>query len=194
MPGAKRRKLGVRRLGVMTLSQREHLECGDYLLWHRPEEEFLDDEHRRLTWAANRVQILAEWSRAGRRPAAFWELDCGFKPRLWPKCWSWPRRVETEPEMVRALLLAGDIEGCRLDGTMRIASEVEVIERSWLDEIRISLIGSQRVLEPSRLLSTWGTPAWFYREHAPRILAELEAEREAWRLRLPAGALERSKR
>ena len=76
----KRRKLGVRKISVLTMAQRIHLQCGTYLLDFRGEaDRFEDDRHRRAAWAAHRDQILADWDRPGQRPAAMWAYDFGLK-------------------------------------------------------------------------------------------------------------------
>jgi hypothetical protein len=170
------------RRDALTLAQRAHLECGHYFFdFDGDLDHFEDEAHRRRAWAFHRAQILSEWHLPGNRPDALWQYDYGLRPRSWPKEWSWPRPVTTEAEMVRRLLLKGEIEHCRLNGAIRISDEIAQIEADWMHEVRIAVSQAGRVLELDQPLPTWGTPVWFYREHARRVFAELAAERRAWR-------------
>jgi hypothetical protein len=174
-----RRKIGPRRRGLITTAQRSHLECGCYFFDFDGEaDHFVDEQHRYETWQAYREQILAEWCHPGKRPAAMWEYDFGLKRRPCWCCWSWPKPATTEQEMVYRLLKARRIAGCHLNGCVRIASEIDEIERNWRHEIRFTLIGHKTVPAIDGPLQTFGCPVWFFREHAPQALAE-HAERAA---------------
>jgi hypothetical protein len=128
----KRRKIGARRIGVMTDSQKWHLVCSCYFFDFNGEaDHFVDEEHRRATWALHRAEILASWDHPGRRPDALWSYDFGLKPAPYPREWAWPRRVQREDEMVHRLLVAGQLESCRSNGLVPITSEIEEIEASW---------------------------------------------------------------
>jgi hypothetical protein len=180
----KRVKTGHRRLGRFTLAQRTHLECGCYFFDFEGEADHFDDEdHRRSAWQAHRGLILAEWAHPGKRPVAVWEYDFGLEPD--GNEWVWPAPAVSERDLVYRLLAEGMIEPCRLNGCLRIASELETIEKDWLHEIRYT-VGSKtrrerRIREP---LETYGTPPWFYAKHAARLIAEVEAGEAVWRARI----------
>jgi hypothetical protein len=164
------------RLDELTDAQEAHLRCGHYFFDFREElDHFRDEAHRRRAWALHRERILAEYAHPGHRPLAFWEYDAG----------SWENYGTSEPEAVHRLLEAGEIEGCRFNGVNRIVSELEVIEANWRREIKGELFCHDAVPKINGPLPTWGTPVWYYRQHAPRILAELKAEEVAWKSRNP---------
>jgi hypothetical protein len=180
----KRRKTAARRIGIITTALRAHLICGHYFLADSEADRFVDDEHRRSTWEAWREQCLDEWDHPGRRPAAMWEYD--YQLRRCGSCreWTWPRPIQTEAEMVYRLLKAGELAPCRFNGLVRIESELEWIEATWLKEIGQNVGYSDTLPKISLPLTTWGTPGWFWRKHARRILAELNAERAKYRASL----------
>jgi hypothetical protein len=136
----------------------------------RAADHFIDEQHRYATWQAYREEILEEWCHPGERPAALWEYDAGLKWR--DDGWAWPRPISTEAEMVYRLLQAGEIAGCRLNGIVRIASEIDEIERSWRHEINFTLVAHKAVPVIDEPLSTFGCPVWFFRKHAAAALAE----------------------
>jgi hypothetical protein len=160
------------RTDLLNLNQRSILTtgCECFPAWPG----FEDDEHREEAWAANRAQILAEWCHPGRRPDAFWEFDLSLEQRDGYRVWRWPEPIQSEAEMVYRLLEASELEPCRFNGAVRIDSELRVIQEEWLREIRIGLIAVDRVPQITKPLPTWGAPVWFYQEHAPRIVAELQ--------------------
>jgi hypothetical protein len=174
LPGAKRRKLGAVALNKLTMAQRAHLQTGHYFFdFAGARGRFVDDAHRRAMWAAYREQLMVENDRVGQRPLAFWEYDVPGGSE---------RHGESEQDAVRTLLLAGRLEHCRRDGTVPVDDEAAEIEAKWRHEIRVALLRSRdRPLEIGEALSTWGTPRWFYREHAPGLVAELAAEAARWR-------------
>jgi hypothetical protein len=116
----------------------------------------------------------------GRRPVALWEYDFGLKCLGWRE-WSWPRRIESEAEMVFRLLEAGELEPCRSNGLVPIASELEDIEAAWLKETWLEIGWCDTLAKPRFPLPTWGTPSWFWRKHARRIHAEKLAEMAEYR-------------
>jgi hypothetical protein len=174
MPGPKRRKIGVVALNKLSTAQRAHLETGHYFFdFAGVRDHFVDDAHRRQAWAAYREQLMDENDRVGQRPLAFWQYDVPG---------GWERHGESEQDVVRTLLLAGRIDHCRRDGMVPVDNEAAEIEAKWRHEIGVALLGSRtRPLEIAEPLSTWGCPRWFWREHAPRIAAELAAEAARWR-------------
>jgi hypothetical protein len=187
----KRRKLVPRRLNRMTLAQESHLSCGHYFFDFDGElDHFVDEVHRRATWAANRELILAKWSHPGRRPVSMWEYDAGLKRRPWPREWSWPRPVASEAEMVHRLLKRGELQPCRFNGTIPVADEVAVIEANWLREIGYSVGCGDTMCAFSGPLPTYGCPKWFYQEHAPAIFARQRAERVDCERRFRGGLLQ----
>jgi hypothetical protein len=172
----KRRKLGAIALHKLTMAQRAHLVTGYYFFDFAGERDhFADDGHRRQAWSAYREELMAEHDRVGQRPLAFWQYDAPG---------GWQAHGESEQDGVRTLLLAGSLEHCRRDGTIPVANEVAAIEDQWRNEIRVTLLGSRDPARPREIagpLTPWGTPRWFYREHAPGIAAELAAEAARWR-------------
>jgi hypothetical protein len=171
----KRRKRAVHRIGAITDAQQSHLVCGHYFFDLAGEvDRFVDDAHRRATWARLREQILAEWDRPGRRPVAMWEYDFGLKHRPWPKAWSWPRPIQSEAEMIRQLLLDGTIAPSRRNGRIVIADEVVEIEADWVRWV--GLAPMQYLTDPvGMLLQHYGVPRWFTRKHLRAAIEKYEA-------------------
>jgi hypothetical protein len=163
------RRLQKRRLDVLSLNERGHLETGFYFWGHFPGEvEFESEAHRQAAWTRHREMILAEYDRAGHRPVALWEYDFG----------DWSQFGESESDAVYQLIKAGRLTEIRRDGARAIDSEIEAIEADWLREIAAEVAcraGRETIDEP---LGTYGTPAWFYNIHAPRLLAAASAGRE----------------
>jgi hypothetical protein len=168
-----RRRVDRRRADLLNLNQRSILETGVecFPAWRG----FEDDDHRREAWEANRALIMAEWRHPGRRPDAYWEFDVGLEAvcREGRWTWGWPAPIQSEAEMVLDLLRRGRLKGCKFNGAVGIDSELRQIREDWLREVRIKLGGEDHVPKITGPLPTWGTPVWFYEEHAPRIFAEL---------------------
>ena len=80
---------------------------------------------------------------------------------------AWPAPIQSEEEMVYDLLKRGRLKSCKLNGAIRIDSELRTIRESWLHEIRSSLFAEDHVPKITRALPTWGCPPWFYKAHAP---------------------------
>ncbi len=176
MPGAKRRKLGVRALNRLTDAQRAHLLCGCYFFDFGGEvDHFRDGAHRRQAWAAWRSEILERWDRPGRRPVALWEYDYSLGSRSWPREWAWPRPIASESEMVRHLLLKGELTHCRLNGIHRIDDEVAEIEREWRRWVNLAPM-HYRSKPVELLLVHYGVPAWFTKLHLPAAIEAYERE------------------
>jgi hypothetical protein len=86
---------------------------------------------------------------------------------------AWPPPIQSEAEMVYDLLKRGKLKSCKFNGIVRIESEIREIRESWLKEIRLELIAKDHIPKITTALPTWGTPPWFFNEHAPRIFAEM---------------------
>jgi hypothetical protein len=177
MPGAKGRKIGAIALHKLTAAQRAHLMCGDYVLPFG--EEFEGEDHRRAAWQVYRAAILEAWDRPGRRPAALWDYETTG---------GWQAIAKSEEAAVHRLLQLGELEPCRLNGLLVIASEIETIEKAWRDAIRVALICRETVPSYPGAARLRSCPAAFYEEHAPRIGAELRAEAARWRASYRAAA------
>lgn len=187
----RKRIVGKRRLDQLTAAQRSHLESGHYFFDFAGEaDHFADEDHRLEAWRAHRDLILAEWCHPGQRPVAMWEYDLNLRPQPWPKGWGWPRPIQTESEMVHALLQRGEIAPCRFNGCVPIKSELAQIEHDWLREIGWTVGCRDELPVITRPLTTYGTPVWFARRHARRIWERARAEIEAWYARRsqPTGA------
>jgi hypothetical protein len=168
-----RKRVERRRSDILSPNQRSILETGVECFPAWPG--FEDEDHRREAWAANRAQIMAEWRHPGRRPDAYWEFDLQLE-ECRPdghRTWGWPAPIQSEPEMVLDLLKRGELKSCQFNGAHRIESELRQIREDWLNEVRIAVSQASGVLKIAAALSTWGTPTWFYQEHAPRIFAEM---------------------
>jgi hypothetical protein len=163
-----KRRAAKRRLDVLDINRRGHLETGAYLWGHfRDQDEFADDAERREAWARHREMILTEWCHPGRRPDALWSYDAG----------DWRQFGETEEDAVYQLLKAGRLTECRFNGALTIESEIAQIEADWLRETELAIFwgtAGDTIDEP---LQTRGTPTWFYALHAPRLRAEAKADR-----------------
>jgi hypothetical protein len=153
------------RLDELSYAQKSHLMCGDYVLPFG--DEFEDEDHRRASWQMHRASILEAWDRPGKRPAALWDYDTEA---------GWEAIAETEEAAVRRLLHLGELEPCRLNGLLVIASEIEAIEHAWRAAIKVALACRERVPPYPGGTGLRGCPIEFYEEHAPRIRAELAAE------------------
>jgi hypothetical protein len=159
-----RKRVDRGRLDSLSTAQKSHLLSGDYILPFG--DEFVDEQHRRHAWQVHGAEIMAAYDRDGHRPAAFWDYQVRG---------GWRRYGASEQDAVHKLLAAGKLDPCK-------PGELTKIEALWLHEVRVSLVHSgYRLLALTSPLSTWGTPTWFYQEHAPTILAELLAERERHR-------------
>jgi hypothetical protein len=172
-----RRRVDRRRADLLNPNQRSILETGLECFPAWPG--FEDNDHRREAWEANRALIMAEWRHPGRRPDALWELDAGLEAvcRDGHWTWGWPARIQGEQEMVYDLLKRGKLQSCGFNGANRIDSELRQIREDWLRAIRIELAAKDHIPKITRALPTWGTPVWFYDEHAPRIFAEMQDQR-----------------
>jgi hypothetical protein len=156
----RKRKLDKRRLDVMDTNMEGHLRCGSYLIPGGAT--FLDEEHRRETWFRHRDKILAE-EPLGMRPLAFWEYE---RP--------WPEGSESEEDAIH-----------RLPDTTE--AERREIERNWQHSIRVALqwfpgVDAEAAAR-DKAAGLYGVPSWYFTEHAPRIRAEIEADRQAWEAR-----------
>jgi hypothetical protein len=169
-----RRRIYRGRTDALSANQRSILETGCECFPWMPG--FEDDDHRREAWKANKALIMAEWCHPGRRPAAYWDLDLGLEPceRAGDWTWKWPAPIQSQAEMVYDLLKRGKLKSCERNGANRIDSELRAIREDWLNGIRVELIAKDRVPKITGALPTWGTPVWFYEEHAPRIWAEMQ--------------------
>jgi hypothetical protein len=157
-----RRKIPPKRPDQLSIAQRSHLLSGGYIL--PLDAEFDNERHRRLAWEGHGASILEDYDRPGHRPRAFWDYQVRG---------GWRRHGASEQEAVHKLLSEGRLPLCP-----RMPDELAQIKRNWLHEVRVSLVHSgYRILDLKHPLPTWGTPVWFYAEHAPTTLVELEAER-----------------
>jgi hypothetical protein len=172
-----RKRVDRGRTDLLNPNQRAILEVGGECFPWAPG--FADDDHRREAWEANRTQIMAAWAHPGRRPDAYWEFDLGLEAvcREGRWTWRWPPPIQSEQEMVYDLLKRGKLKSCRFNGVHRIDSELRQIREDWWNEIRIELAAKDHIPKITTALPTWGTPVWFYQEHAPRIFAELQDQR-----------------
>ena len=185
MPTNRRRRMRHLSPGAVTAlnpRRRDYLVCGvDFFgAASRGDPLFDDDRQAQLCWAVHREEILAGWNAIGRRPWSLWAFDYGLEQVGYPREWLWPDDIESESEMVRALLLAGELEPCRRDGTRPVADEVAAIEAKWRHELRFTIAGLEECVPARGPLPTFGTPIWFVRAHARRVLAEQLAERERY--------------
>jgi hypothetical protein len=167
-----RKRVDRGRTDILNPNQRSILETGVecFPAWRG----FEDDGHRREAWEANRELILATWAHPGRRPDAYWEFDVGLEQvcRDGDWIWNWPAAIQSEEEMAYDLLKRGWLKSCQFNGANRIDSELRQIREDWLNEVRITVFQAGGVPKITTALPTWGTPVWFYEEHAPRIVAE----------------------
>jgi hypothetical protein len=130
---------------------------------------FDDEQHEREAWAAHRDRLMAEWARPGRRPWAYWRYDLNLEEARDSHgnlTFAWPPPIQSEPEMVLDLLRRGRLKSCQFNGSHRIESEPRAIRENWLTEIRITVSQAGGVPKITMALPTWGTPVWFYAEHA----------------------------
>jgi hypothetical protein len=162
-----KRQIGVKSLTALTLAQESYLKCGRYYFdWPGgPEEHFARDEEANEAWHAHREKVLGDWDIPGRRPPLFWALDVGLKCVRWPDHWAWPAPYETEADVVRAMLLAGEIEGC------------------WLHAVRCAVQHAHGLPQVDEFaLTQWrGVPKWYFNEHVAQVMVEVAAERAAFR-------------
>jgi hypothetical protein len=168
-----RRRLMHGRTDRLTIRQKCFLAVGSDLLNFPGEAGVTDEAHARRLWARWRDVVLADrdlnqTSCAGMRPWAMWRFDfdlvrgaCG--------CWRWPRGVMSEAHMVRRLLIRGEI-------AEQVPGEIGEIEAAWLGLIRVAAIHDGR--RPS------GIPPAFWRAHAHAIVADVRADRDAYRASL----------
>jgi hypothetical protein len=167
------------RRDALTLAQRCHLQCGCYFFDFPAGEldHFADEQHRRRAWQLHRGQILEDWDRPGRRPDALWEYEVKG---------GWEAIAETEEAAVHKLLKRGRVKHCRLNGSLRIADEVEQIEGEWRDAVRIAILHtSDGEAARSYAADFNGVPRAFFDAHEAGARAEIERERAAWRKQFP---------
>jgi hypothetical protein len=148
----KKRKLDKRRLDVMDINMESHLRCGSYLF--PGGDEFVDGEHRRATWFRHRDEIMAQ-EPFGMRPKALWDYEL-----------RWPEGSESEEDAIH-----------RLPDTTE--AERAEIEANWLHSLRVALqwFPEAKAEARDKAAGFHGVPSWFFDRHAPRVRAELEAER-----------------
>jgi hypothetical protein len=156
----RKRKFEKVRLDQMDISMESHLRSGSYLFPGGAR--FEDDGHRRKLWFRHRAEIMAQ-ERPGCRPTAFWAYER-----------SWPEGSETEEDAVHRME----------DTTDRERGQ---IEENWLHSLRVALQwftkAEAEAAARGKAAGFHGVPSWFFDRHAPRIRAELEAERRAWEAR-----------
>jgi hypothetical protein len=180
-----RRRIDRARGDVLNINQEGFLHLGFDCFPGYPG--FEDEDRQREAWEANRERLMAGYDRPGRRPWAHWRFDWDLEEGRDAKGWRtfvWPSPIQSEEEMVYDLLKRGKLKSCKFNGAIRIESELRVIRENWLNEIRIVLGNEDCVPKITGALPTWGTPVWFYEEHAPRIWAEMRPKP-----RKPAGSL-----
>jgi len=173
-----RKRVDRHRSDVLNPNQEGFLRCGFFDCFPGLPR-FEDDAHAREAWEANRERLMAENCHPGERPWAYWAYDWGLEEgRDANGNWTfvWPAPIQSEEEMVYDLLKRGKLKSCRFNGAIRIDSELETIRESWLNEIGFELFAKDHVPKITSPLPTWGTPVWFYDEHAPRIWAGKPAE------------------
>jgi hypothetical protein len=172
-----RKRVDRGRTDVLNPNQEGILRCGlDVFPWPG----FEDEEHQRTAWEANRERLMAEWWHPGERPWAYWAYDWGLEEARnahGDLTFAWPAPIQSEVEMVYDLLKRGKLKSCKLNGSIRIESELRQIREDWLNEVRITVSQAGGVPKITTALPTWGTPTWFYAEHAPRIFAEMQDRR-----------------
>jgi hypothetical protein len=180
-----RKRVDRRRSDALNLNQESVLCCGSDLFPGLPG--FEDEEHAREAWGANRDRLMAENAHPGERPWAYWAYDWSLEEMRDANgdvSFAWPAPIQSEQEMVYDLLKRGKLKSCKLNGGRPIDSELRVIRENWLREIGWEVGWADRVPKRATPLPTYGCPVWFYREHAPRILAEAQAERAKRRVGL----------
>jgi hypothetical protein len=150
----RKRKFEKARLDHMSLAMESHLRSGSYLF--PGEDKFLDEGHRREMWLRHRDKILAK-EPLGKRPQAFWQYE---RP--------WPAGSESEEDAIYKLE----------DTTDREQAEIEA---DWTHSLRVALQFAKTEAEArDKAAGLYGVPSWFFTQHAPRVRAEIEAERQAW--------------
>jgi hypothetical protein len=173
-----RRRVDRRRSDILSPNQRAILAtgCECFPAWPG----FEDAEHERDAWEAHRDRLMAERGHPGRRPWAYWAYDLGLeevRDAHGNLTFAWPVPIESESEMVLDLLRRGKLQSCKLNGSIRIESEPRQIREDWSNEVRIAVSQASGVPKIAAALPTWGTPTWFYQEHAPQVLAEMQQRR-----------------
>jgi hypothetical protein len=157
-----KRRLSKTRLDRMDINMESHLRSGSYLF--PGGDTFVDDAHRRETWARHRDELLAQ-EPLGMRPQALWDYEL-----------RWPEGSESEEDAIHRLPDTPD-------------REREQIEANWLHSLHVALqwftSAEAEADARDKAAGLYGTPSWFFDLHAPRIRAELEAERRAWEERRP---------
>jgi hypothetical protein len=177
-----RTRVERRRSDSLNANQESILRCGSELFpgW----DGFDDEEHAHEAWETNRERLMSEHARPGRRPWPYWAFDLSLEEARDAHghlTFAWPPPIQSEAEMVYDLLKLGKLKSCQFNGTHRIESELRAIRENWLTEIRIAMGGKSHVPKITTAMPTWGTPVWFYQEHAPRMLSEALADRAKWR-------------
>jgi hypothetical protein len=105
-----RQRIARDRSDQLNPNQESVLKSGSELLPGWPG--FDDDEHRREAWAIHRERLMAEYARPGRRPHAFWRFDMRLaevRDRWGDLSFAWPEGIETEEQMVYAMLERGQL-------------------------------------------------------------------------------------
>jgi hypothetical protein len=169
-----RKRVERRRSDILSPNQESIFCCGCECFPAWPG--FEDEEHERGAWAAHRDRLMAEHAHPGRRPWAYWAYELGLeevRDAHGNLTFAWPAPVQSEAEMVYDLLKRGKLKSCKFNGTHRIESELRQIHEDWLNEVRITVSQAGGVPKITTALPTWGTPVWFYQEHAPRIFADM---------------------
>ena len=154
-----KRRVTKRRLDILTLNQKRHLQFGDCFFCDGDPEcgAFEDAAHRHALWEQHRDTILGEWDRPERMPAAFWEFD-----RRWPK------GAESESHAVWLLP----------DTTAERKALIEAYWLRWIPAVLYQTTGMNLDWSRDHALASYGVPGCFWDKHAPAVRAEYEAERD----------------
>jgi hypothetical protein len=137
---------------------------------------FEDDAHARDAWAFHRDQLLPG-AHPGERPWAYWAYDWGLDEvddANGDTAFAWPAPITSEQEMVHSLLKRRKLKPTRLNGCVRIGSEIATIEENWRREIGWT-VDRTPAMAIDRALPTYGCPPWYYALHAPAIIARQAA-------------------
>jgi hypothetical protein len=150
----------------MSEDQRQDLECGFAYFAAGPV--FRNEAQRRACWLRHRRQIMAAWDRPGERPRAMWAFDL--------------------PEL---LAEHDGNEAAAVHARLADAPERRQIELRWLDELRIAVATAAAPEHVADVAQGRGVPPWFAEQHAPDLLASVDADRRGMRrgevVVLPAG-------
>lgn len=160
MPTKRRKRGPIRIGGRLSDRQRCILVAGTDFFRDDREPGVENDDHGRQLWQRYRAELMVDdvfnvATTPGRRPWGFWAFEAG----------PWQDRGESEAAVVHEHFAD--------------AAEKAEIEAIWLNRIGISLthttsFGAAR----EHAGYAYGVPRQFFDQHARRILAEQDAERE----------------